>query len=238
MLEHIHLQDLLVIDIETVSQQASFSDLDEDWRELWTKKASTFNNATENPAQIYDRAAIYAEFGKVVCIGMGIFHMHEGEMHLKVKALSGHDENKLLTEFAELLQTKFNHERNLLVAHNGKEFDFPYLCRRMLINGVRLPDILDISGKKPWEVKHLDTMELWKFGDYKNYTSLNVLARCFGIPSPKDDIDGSMVGHTYWQLNDLERIASYCKKDIVTTARVLMKYKGLEPVRDEFVQIS
>jgi 3'-5' exonuclease len=126
----------------------------------------------------------------------------------------------------------------MLVAHNGKEFDFPYLCRRMLINGISIPPILNTAGKKPWEVNHIDTMELWKFGDYKNYTSLNVLAKCFGIPSPKDDIDGSMVGHTYWQQNDLGRIAEYCKKDIVTTAQVLLKYKNLDVLPVQRINIS
>lgn len=238
MLQNIQLQDLLVLDLETVSQHASFGELDEDWQELWTKKAGALNNPEVNASLVYERAAIYAEFGKIVCIGLGIFHMTDGLPHLKVKAISGHDEKAILQEFAELLNTHFNQDRHKLVAHNGKEFDFPYLCRRMLINSIPIPGILDIAGKKPWEVQHLDTMELWKFGDYKNYTSLNVLAKCFGIPSPKDDIDGSMVGHTYWQQNDLERIARYCKKDIVTTARVLMKYKYLEPVPDERIKIS
>lgn len=227
-----------MLDLETVSQVAAFSELDEDWQELWTKKAGALNNPEVNASLVYDRAAIYAEFGKIVCIGLGIFHMADGQTHLKVKAISGHDEKAILQEFAELLNTHFSQDRHKLVAHNGKEFDFPYLCRRMLIHGIPLPGILDIAGKKPWEVQHLDTMELWKFGDYKNYTSLNVLAKCFGIPSPKDDIDGSMVGHTYWQQNDLERIARYCKKDIVTTARVLMKYKYMEPVPDERIKIS
>lgn len=238
MLEHIPLQDLLVLDIETVSQQAAFADLDEEWQELWTKKAGALSNPEINASLVYDRAAIYAEFGKIVCIGLGIFHYVGHEVHLKVKAISGHNEKEILVEFAELLNVHFNQEKHHLLAHNGKEFDFPYICRRMLINGIEIPKILDIAGKKPWEVRHLDTMELWKFGDYKNYTSLNVLAKCFGIPSPKDDIDGSLVGHTYWQQKDLERIARYCKKDIITTARVLMKYKNLDILPDEKIKIS
>lgn len=238
MLSDIQLQDLLVLDIETVSQYASFSELDEDWQELWTKKAGALSNPEVNASLLYERAAIYAEFGKIVCIGLGIFTAHNDHYALRVKAIYGHDEKALLTEFAELLNTRFNNARHRLVAHNGKEFDFPYICRRMLINGIPIPSILDVAGKKPWEIRHIDTMELWKFGDYKNYTSLNVLAKCFGIPSPKDDIDGSLVGHTYWQLKDLERIAVYCKKDIVTTARLLMKYKLLEPVPDDRIKIS
>jgi len=238
MLEQIQLQDLLVLDIETVSQHATFGELDEDWQELWTKKAGALNNPEINASALYERASIYAEFGKIICIGLGIFHESENGLQLRVKAISGHDERQLLGEFAELLNTRFNKEHHRLVAHNGKEFDFPFICRRMLINGIPLPTILDVSGKKPWEIRHLDTMELWKFGDYKNYTSLNVLAKCFGIPSPKDDIDGSMVGHTYWQLNDLERISVYCKKDIVTTAQVLLKYKLRDLLKPENIMIT
>lgn len=238
MLNHINLQDLLVLDIETVSQRRDFNELDEEWQELWARKAGALNNPEINASLIYDRAAIYAEFGKIICIGLGIFHQVDGHWNLKVKAICNHDEKALLQEFAELLDTRFNHARHQLVAHNGKEFDFPYLCRRMLINGIKLPSILNIAGKKPWEVNHIDTMELWKFGDYKSYTSLNVLAKCFGIPSPKDDIDGSMVGHTYWQLGDLERIATYCKKDIITTAQILLKYKQMEILPEACVTIS
>jgi DNA polymerase elongation subunit (family B) len=238
MLEHIQLQDLLVLDIETVSQFSAFNELDEDWKELWTKKVGALNNPEINASAIYERASIYAEFGKIVCIGLGIFHESETGWQLRVKAISGHDEKAILKEFADLLNTKFNKDHHRLVAHNGKEFDFPYICRRMLINGIPIPSILDVAGKKPWEIKHIDTMELWKFGDYKNYTSLNVLAKSFGIPSPKDDIDGSMVGHTYWQLNDLERISTYCKKDIVTTAQVFLKYKLMETLNAEQIVIT
>jgi DNA polymerase elongation subunit (family B) len=238
MLNHIQLQDLLVLDIETVSQYNNYNDLDEEWQELWARKIGALNNPEINASLLYERAAIYAEFGKIVCIGLGIFHKDNGETTLRVKAISGHDEKQILLEFAELLNTSFNQSRHMLVAHNGKEFDFPYLCRRMLINGIQIPSILNIAGKKPWEVNHIDTMELWKFGDYKSYTSLNVLAKCFGIPSPKDDIDGSMVGHTYWQQNDISRIAEYCKKDIVTTAQVLLKYKNLPLIPEHMVKSS
>lgn len=239
MLKNVQLQDLLVLDLETVSQFATYQELDEEWQELWAKKAGAINNADVNAALVYDRAAIYAEFGKIVCIGLGIFHLVDAEINLKVKSIAGHDEKAILLEFVDLLNNHFNIEsKHRLVAHNGKEFDFPFLCRRMLIHGIEIPNILNIVGKKPWEIMHLDTMELWKFGDYKNYTSLNVLAKCFGIPSPKDDIDGSMVGHTYWQQNDLERISVYCKKDIVTTAQILMKYKHLALISPDKIKIS
>ena len=238
MLQNIQLKNILVLDIETVSQQSNYSELDDEWQELWNKKTNLLNTQEKTPSQVYDRAAIYAEFGKIVCIGLGVFYAENEETKLKVKAISGDNEKEILEEFAHLLNTKFNTSNHILAAHNGKEFDFPFICRRMLINGIQIPAILDIAGKKPWEINHLDTMELWKFGDYKNYTSLNVLAKCFGIPSPKDDIDGSLVGYTYWQQNDLERIVTYCKKDIVTTAQIIMKYKGVSLIANNNITIE
>jgi uncharacterized protein YprB with RNaseH-like and TPR domain len=238
MLENINLSHLLILDIETVSQQPDYQKLDEEWQELWSKKVGALNNPEIDASANYDRAAIYAEFGKIVCIGLGIFHYSDGQLQLRVKSIHNDNEKVILEEFSELLNKHYASDQHQLVAHNGKEFDFPYINRRLLINGLKIPKILDLAGKKPWEVKHLDTMELWKFGDYKNYTSLAVLAKCFGIPSPKDDIDGSMVGHTYWQQNDLERIAVYCKKDIVTTAQILLKFKNSPLLSQENIQIQ
>ncbi|MCC6818053.1 MAG: 3'-5' exonuclease [Bacteroidia bacterium] len=238
MLEKINLQDLLVIDIETVSQKPNFNYLDEEWQELWMRKTGALNKPEIDAAAMYERASIYSEFGKIIVIGLGIFSGHGDDLQLRVKAISGDDEAQILKDFAELLDSHFNKDDHRMVAHNGKEFDFPYICRRMLINGIKIPKILDLSGKKPWDVQHIDTMELWKFGDYKNFTSLNVLAKCFNIPSPKDDIDGSLVGHTYWQLNDLERISAYCKKDIVTTAQILLKFKLMEPLTNDKIIIT
>lgn len=220
-----HLGDILFLDIETASLTEKFEELDSRLQEEWIKKERLIQTekTTESPGSLYfDRAGIHAEFGQVICVGVGYFQSKKKDKKLifRSKIFDGQDERELLLALKDLLDKK----KWILCAHNGKEFDFPYLCRRMLIQGIPLPEPLQISGKKPWEVRHLDTMELWKFGDYKNYTSLNLLARCFGIPSPKEDIDGSMVGHTYWQLNDLERINKYCKKDVVTTARILLKY--------------
>ena len=143
-----------------------------------------------------------------------------------------------MQEFADLLTAKLNRGDSLLCGHNAKEFDFPYMCRRMLVNGIKIPAILNNQGKKPWEVQHIDTMELWKFGDYKNYTSLELLATIFDIPTPKDDIDGSMVGDIYWKLNDLERIKEYCQKDVITVARLLLSYKGLPILSDENITFA
>ena len=232
-----NISKILFLDIETAPQQASYSLLDHSFQELWNHKAKFLirNSDTDTPESIYERAGIYAEFGKVICICCG-FITRQGT--LRVQSYAGDDEAILLKDFGAMLQQSFNNPEHLLCAHNGKEFDFPYLCRRMIIHNITIPNILNIAGKKPWEILHIDTMELWKFGDYKNYTSLNVLAKCFGIPSPKDDIDGSMVGHTYWQQNDLERISVYCKKDIVTTAQILMKYKHLDLIPPDKIKIS
>ncbi len=238
MLDTIDLEKILVLDIETVPQQPDFHDLPEKFKELWVKKAETFIRNNENPsaADAYGRAGIYAEFGKVVCISFGIFIKtaeSPSGYSFRIKSVIHHDEKILLQEFADLLQSKFNRTSNLLCGHNAKEFDFPYLCRRMLVNGIKLPGILNTAGKKPWEVEHVDTMELWKFGDYKAYTSLELLAAIFDIPTPKDDIDGSMVKDIYWKLNDLERIQTYCQKDVVTVAQLLLRFKGLPILSDE-----
>jgi uncharacterized protein YprB with RNaseH-like and TPR domain len=218
------LQNILFLDIETVPQAPDYSLLDDTWKKLWDYKSNSLKRVEEDtPETLYNRAGIYAEFGKVICISCGFFRFEGGDISFRLKSFYGDDEKILLKEFCETLTRHFNKTENLLCAHNGKEFDFPYLCRRLIINTIPIPDILNISGKKPWEVKHLDTMELWKFGDYKSYTSLNLLANVLGIPTPKDDIDGSMVREVYYKENDLERIATYCQKDVVTTAQILLR---------------
>ena len=236
MLDQLRLEEVLFLDIETVPQQSDFNELDEDLKQLWTDKSkySRERNGT-TLEESYSEAGIYAEFGKIVCISVGYFALRMNERVLRVTSFYGHDEYKLLADFSELLATPMNHPFRMLCTHNGKEFDFPYLCRRMLIHRIKLPAMLNIAGKKPWEVAHLDTMELWKFGDYKNYTSIKVLAKVFGIPTPKDDIDGSQVRSVYYEQNDLDRIEVYCKKDVATVARLLQCYKGETPVTDEEV---
>lgn len=220
--------NILFLDIETVGTVADYADLDERWQGLWQKKAAYFLKADESKtaANLFrEKAAIYAEFGKVVCISFGFLHGHENDLNLKVKSIAGHDERLVLYEFASFLQNHYSDlPREKLCGHNIREFDIPYLCRRMIKHGVNLPDALNLSGKRPWEVKHLiDTLELWKFGDFKNYTSLDVLAAVFDIETPKDDIDGSMVHPTYYDEQNLDRIVTYCEKDVLTTARVYMK---------------
>lgn len=213
-------EQILFLDIETVSQEEHFDALPEDWQALWDEKTQ-WQRAEQGPEEYYpQRAGILAEFGKVVCISCGILRQEGAGYKLRVKSFYGDDEEQLLKDFADLLSGPL--KDYLLCAHNGKEFDFPYLCRRMLIKGITLAPLLDISGKKPWEVPFLDTLELWKFGDRKNFTSLKLLAAVFGIPTPKDDIDGSMVGAVYWQSHDLDRIMRYCEKDVLTLARVYL----------------
>lgn len=226
MLHHIRLQDLLLLDLETVPAYASYEELPERWKHLWNKKAALLAKNGESPEEMYPRAGIYAEFGKVICVSVGIFGSRGNQLIFRVKSYYGHDESKLLRELAQLIRERFNHDNHLLLAHNGKEFDFPYLGRRMVIQGIELPPALDISGKKPWEVKHLDTMELWKFGDFKSFTSLDLLAAVFDIPTPKDDIDGSQVYGVYYEDKDLERIKVYCEKDVVTLANVFLKMRN------------
>lgn len=221
-----NFNNILFLDIETVSQFETYNHLPEDWKGLWDIKAQIINrnNENENSETVYHRAAIYAEFGKIICISCGCIQGIGEERRLVIKSYYGEDEKKLLTEFSEMLQKWSGDSEKYLCAHNGKEFDYPYLCRRMIINGIEIPEALKISGRKPWEIRHLDTMELWKFGDFKSFTSLKLLAKVLGIPSPKDDIDGSMVNSVYWIEKDLDRIVEYCQKDVLTLAQVLLRF--------------
>lgn len=233
MLQHLDLTKILILDIETVPQYPTFSEVPEKWQYLWGKKANIIKKNEElSAADIYNRAGIYAEFGKIICISVGYFNRSGNFWQFRIKSFYGDDEKLLLEEFAQLVDRHFDDPTNLLCAHNGKEFDFPYLCRRMLLNGVEIPGLLDIAGKKPWEVNHLDTMELWKFGDFKSFTSLELLAAAFDIPTPKDDIDGSQVWTVYWNDRDLERIRTYCQKDVATVAQLLLRFRG-EELMDE-----
>lgn len=235
MIYKLNLSRILFIDIETVPAVADYNLLDEPFRQLWDKKAERLMNEEDTPEGIYERAGIYAEFGKIVCISVGFIREQDKEMNFYVKSFYGDDEKKLLIEFAELLNSSYNSPDNMLCGHNGKEFDFPYIARRMLINGIHLPLILDIAGRKPWEINHLDTMELWKFGDYKNYTSLELLTAVFNIPTPKDDIKGSDVARVYYEEKDLARIVTYCQKDVLTVAQLLLRYQGKELIKPENV---
>jgi DNA polymerase elongation subunit (family B) len=235
MLQQIDLKQILVLDIETVPQYASFDEVPALMAKLWDDKTKRQRQESETPSEFYSRAGIWAEFGKIVCISVGIFNQQKEQTGLRVKSFVNDDEKELLIDFIDLL--KKQPSSLILCGHNAKEFDFPYLCRRMLINSLEIPVQLQIGGKKPWEINHLDTMELWKFGDYKNYTSLSLLAAVFNIPTPKDDINGSDVGHVYWQEKDLERIKTYCQKDVITTAQLLLRFRSQSLIPEAQVAI-
>jgi DNA polymerase elongation subunit (family B) len=237
MLDNLAPENILFIDIETVPQYENYNKQSENMQKLWDKKAAFFMKEEETPADIYQRAGIYAEFGKIVCISAGIIHYVQGEMHFKVKSFASNDEKQLLLEFSDMLNNFMSKgpDRNLC-GHNAKEFDFPYIARRILINGLKLPSCLDIAGKKPWEVKFLDTLDLWKFGDYKHYTSLNLLTTIFNIPSPKDDIDGSQVADVFYKEKDIDRIAIYCEKDVLATAQLLLRFMGKPLIETDYFE--
>jgi 3'-5' exonuclease len=228
------LRDILFIDIETVASTSDYSTLDERMKSQWARKASFFKREQRQTDEdlFHERAGIYAEFGKIICIAVGKFFDHEsGDLGLKTKVYSGHDEKELLNDFRSMLD-KMDSSTLRFCAHNGKEFDYPYLCRRLLINGIPLPPALNLSGKKSWEVQHLDTLELWKFGDYKHYTSLDLLATVFNIPSSKNNIDGSQVNAVYHHEQDLPRISEYCRGDVVVLAQLFLKLKGYSIISD------
>jgi 3'-5' exonuclease len=236
MLGNIKIEEVLFLDIETVPQSPSAELLEAPMQLLWDKKSKLFRSPEQSAVEVYERAGIYAEFGKIICISVG-FMREKNPFSFRLKSFYNTDEKALLIEFSDML-TKFctSKKEALLCAHNGKEFDFPYIARRMIINKLVIPEILDNAGKKPWEIKLLDTMDLWKFGDYKNYTSLELLSTILGIPSPKDDIDGSMVAKVYYEEKDLKRIIRYCEKDVLTIARILLRFMNLPGLTDDKIE--
>ncbi len=235
MLYKLNLEYILFLDIETVPQKQHFTELDETVQSLWEQKTQYQRKDEFTPEEFYDRAGIWAEFGKIVCISVGYFTLKGENRNFRVTSFYG-EEIKILKDFKQLLADHFSQAKHLLCAHNGKEFDFPYIARRMVIHGINLPYKLDLFGKKPWEVPHLDTMELWKFGDYKHFTSLKLLAHILGIPSPKEDMDGSMVKDVFYVENDLDRIVNYCELDVVTTAQVFLKMRNEELLADDEIK--
>lgn len=241
------LHSILFLDIETASQYHCFDAMPDQWKELWTTKAEVLSRHHDNasPETLYSRAGIYAEFGKIICISCGIIQGRGEAKRLTIKSFYHEDEKELLQAFCDMLCKWTADNNKFLCAHNGKEFDFPYLCRRMTILGVKIPACLQVAGKKPWEVPFLDTMEMWKFGDYKSYTSLHLLANVLGIPSSKDDMDGSMVGEVYWSAKTqedreraLHRIATYCQKDVITAAQVYLRLQGEDLIEPENIELK
>ncbi len=229
----IDFKNILFLDIETVPETENYLDLSEEKQELFALKTQYQRKEEDTPAAFYHRAGIWAEFGKIICISVGFFSSFNKDKTFRVKSFYGDDEHQLLNEFKALLDKHFSGVNHLLCAHNGKEFDFPYIARRMIIHRIELPKCLNLFGKKPWEIPHLDTMELWKFGDYKHYTSLKLMTHILGIPSPKDDIDGSQVATVYYQEKDIERIVKYCEKDTIAVVQLLLRLYNLELLNDD-----
>ncbi|WP_277013188.1 3'-5' exonuclease [Flavobacterium lindanitolerans] len=224
MIEKINLENILFLDIETVPEEETFTALDEEKKELFDLKTQYQRKEQFTAEEFYDRAGIWAEFGKIVCISVGYFTFKGDIRHFRVTSFFG-DEQKILGDFTNLLENYFAQPQHILCGHNAKEFDFPFIARRMIINQVKIPGKLNLFGKKPWEIPHLDTMELWKFGDFKHYTSLKLMAKILNIPSPKDDISGSDVGHVYYVEKDIDRIITYCEKDVITVAQILLRFR-------------
>lgn len=240
MLSNLNIEDVLFIDIETAPQHASYNEMSPDFQKLWDKKSTFFRTDEQEPADVYERAGIYAEFGKIICISAGVVTQKLGERFYRVKSFYDDNEKKLLSQFNDMLDKFMSHPGKRICAHNGQEFDYPYIARRTLINGLALPKTLDIAGMKPWEVKDklMDTLQLWKFGDYKNYTSLNLLCVVFDIPTPKDDIDGSQVAQVYYEEGELDRIIRYCEKDTLAVANLMLRYKGEDIIQMENMEIA
>ncbi len=233
MLEKVQLEKILFLDIETVPQVYQYKDVEENAKKLFEGKTRSLVKEDKTFEDAYnDRAGILAEFGKIICISVGFINETRTGRQMRLKSFYHDDEETLLKQFKQLLDDHGMTKYIALCGHNAKEFDFPYICRRMLIHGIQLPSLLDIAGKKPWEISHFDTMELWKFGDYKAYTSLALLCYVFKIPTPKDDISGADVARVYYEDGDLERIKVYCEKDVIALIQLFLRMKG-EPLVDE-----
>jgi hypothetical protein len=235
MLANVRPEDILFLDIETVPATSSHTMLEKSFQALWEKKSRQFRDEDQSAEEVYERAGIYAEFGKIICISVGLIK-EKMPFSFRIKSFYGDDERTILSEFSAMLNKFAKNREALLCAHNGKEFDYPYIARRMIINSMIIPDILDNAGRKPWEVKLLDTLDLWKFGDYKSYTSLDLLTTTLKIPSPKDDIDGSMVAGIYHNEHDIKRIAKYCEKDVLAVAQVLLRFMNLPKIEEDKIE--
>lgn len=232
MIEKINLNNILFLDIETVPEEKDFNTLDEEMKQLWEQKTQYQRKEDFTPEEFYERAGIWAEFGKIVCISVGYF-VNKGDIrNFRVTSFFG-DEKKILLDFNNLLANHFDGSQNILCGHNAKEFDFPFMARRMIINQVSIPNKLNLFGKKPWEIQHLDTLELWKFGDYKHYTSLKLLTKILGISSPKGDIDGSEVAKVFYVDKDIDRIVTYCEKDVIAVAQVFLRFRKEDLLIDD-----
>lgn len=239
-MQNIRIENLLLIDIETVPQHDLFDGLNDEWKNLWEEKVQRSLPENFSAGEFYPlRAGIMAEFGKIVCISIGYFKRENDVLKLRLKSFADDDEKKLLNDFIDTLkQVEANNNKWCFCGHNIKEFDIPFICRRLIINSIAIPPFLDFQNMKPWETNMVDTFQYWRFGDYKQYTSLKLLAAALGIPSPKDDIDGSMVSEVYWKERNLPRIVTYCQKDVVTTANIILRFKNIPLLEEQNVSIA
>jgi len=237
MIEKINLNNILFLDIETVPQEEHYNNLEDEMKELWQHKTQYQRKEDYTPEDFYERAGIWAEFGKIVCLSVGYF-VNKGDIrNFRVTSFFG-EEKKILKDFASLLNNHFNLTQHVLCGHNAKEFDIPFIPRRMIINQMAIPNKLNLFGKKPWEISHLDTLELWKFGDYKHFTSLKLLTKILDIPSSKGDIDGSQVAKVYYVDKDIDRIVTYCEKDVIAVAQIFLRLRREDLlVEDEITHI-
>ncbi len=258
-MQNIRIDDLLLIDIETVPEHPLFDHLTEEWKMLWQEKVQRSLPENVTAPEFYSqRAGVMAEFAKVICISIGYFKKEGSLLQLRVKSFYGDDEKILLEDFLSTINQMEagNKDKNdnsnsgrpvapsgggggrwSFCGHNIREFDIPFICRRLLVNGISIPPYLDFQNMKPWETNMVDTFQYWRFGDYKNYTSLKLLAAALGVPSPKDDIDGSMVADVYWNEKNLGRIVTYCQKDVVTTANIVLRFKNMKLLEEKQIAI-
>lgn len=236
LLKDINPSRIMFLDIETVPLSPDFDSMEEKLASLWDKKSQYFRSEDEDASDVFEKAGLYSEFGKIITISVGLVTGALNNRAIRLKSFYGDDEKKLLEEFSVMLNNFCTGKDALLCAHNGKDFDFPYIARRMMIQGLEIPQILDNAGKKPWEINLLDTMELWKFGEYKHFTSLDLLTTLFGIPTPKDDIDGSMVASVYYKEKDLNRIMKYCEKDVVALVQVFLRFRSEGMIAESNIQ--
>jgi uncharacterized protein YprB with RNaseH-like and TPR domain len=238
MIKDLKLENILFLDIETVPVRESFDDLSTNMKKLWETRSASFRTEGEEASGVWPKAGLYAEFGRIVCISAGIFSRLAKPRRFRIKSFYAEDEKEILSEFGELVESFRKPGELKLCAHNGKAFDFPFLARRFVVGGLKLPRVLDIAGKKPWELDFIDTLELWKFGEFRHYASLALLAEVLGVSNPKDDLDGSQVAEVYYREKDLERIVRYCEKDVLAVAQVLLRLSGEALIPEENVEIT
>jgi len=237
-MHYLRLENLLLIDIETVPCYYDHAAMPETWQQLWEQKVQRSLPENTSAAEYYtQRAGVMAEFSRIVCISIGYFQLQAGiPMQLRIKSFFDQEEKDLLRNFLATVQLMESVNKHWsFTGHNIKEFDIPFICRRLLINNMAIPPNLDFQHMKPWETNLVDSFQYWRFGDYKNFTSLNLLAACLNIPSPKDDIDGSKVAYVYYEEKNIERIVNYCQKDVVTVANIMLRFKGMELVGEVVV---